>query len=161
MSTIQNHVNEVLRIFAAGEYGRRLTAEGASGCTRDGEYVSSKLFQTAKENLLATIGLHFDISITNTIVRGKTGFRGALVRNNPTPVITIHSRKGQNTSQANNNNQSNNDSQNSGSGSGGSSDNSSNDNYKPTKDLIGWIALIAGLVIGLPALIYSALKKKK
>ncbi|WP_299621060.1 hypothetical protein [uncultured Tenacibaculum sp.] len=167
LKTVEDTANKLLITFSAGEYNRKLTGDGASGCTKDGEYVSMGIFKNAKQRILSALESVFDISIKNTFVDARSGFRGGLVRSNPTPLVTIHARKGSPVPK-------NDDSSNSGSNTDTDSTTDSNDltgeqgspiypspKHWSVKEILVHVLLFLLTVVLFPILLYKTLKKKK
>ncbi len=156
VSSIEISANKVLKILDYMTYWREKTGDGRSGCTRDGEYLASRISAEYANQLLSSLNTSFTVTISNHNASYTSGFNGAPSRNTAYRQLKLKARKKVLPVNLPPSNVDGNFAP-----SKVASPNTSNDSYPLTFDVFAWILLILGLIVGLPVLIYQLFVKNK
>lgn len=151
---IEIAANKALKIIDYMIYWREKTGDGRSGCTRDGEYLASRISAEYANKIIESLQSVFRVSISHHTASYTSGFNGAPSRPTSYRQLKLYERK---TAIPVNAAPTKAD----GSQSAEKAPPPNTDSYPLTWDLLGWVLFFLGLLIGLPVLIYQLFVKKK
>ncbi|SNR15801.1 hypothetical protein [Tenacibaculum jejuense] len=143
LEEFKQKANAYLLEICANTIERAMNARDRKGCTKQGEELSHRMFEQAKQLIIQEMKDNYNITFHNRTIQHNTIFRGGgPSRTFTVPQIKTVSRKSQfafvNTAV------------------------DGAKQYSPlTKSIIGWVALGLGLLFGLIALIVNVFKKPK
>lgn len=91
--SLQTAANKVLKILDYMEYWRKKTGDGRGGCTREGEYLASKISGEYSSKILESLKASYTVSITNHTDSYKSGFNNAPSRPTSYRQVKLLKRK--------------------------------------------------------------------